>query len=86
MQKYSYKTIEHHIEHEIEKIKGSKFIGNVFPVTTQAEYKQALEYIQKKYHDATHSSCHAVSYGINVNFNLFGDLDITGKYMKADDN
>ncbi len=85
-EKYTYKTVQKHSEHEIEKIKGSKFIGNIFPITTKEEYKTAIEQIQTKYHDATHSICHGVSYGINVNFTLFGELDITGKYTRADDN
>ncbi len=85
-EKYTYKTIQEHFEYEIEKIKGSKFIGNIFPITTKEEYKAAIEQIQTKYYDATHSICHGVSYGINVNFNLFGEIDITGKYMRADDN
>ncbi len=85
-EKYTYKTIQEHSEHEIEKIKGSKFIGNIFPITTKEEYKNAIEQIQTKYHDATHSICHAVTYGINVNFNLFGEFDITWKYTRADDN
>lgn len=83
--KYSYKTPAEHKEFEIPKIKGSKFIWNIFPVHNEEDYKQALAQVQEKYWDATHT-CYAVSYWVNVNFDLFGNLELTPKYFKAEDN
>jgi uncharacterized YigZ family protein len=42
--------------------RASKFIGIVIPVTTEAEMKQALDGIRKKYFDATHH-CYAFRLG-----------------------
>lgn len=50
------------IENVLIKIKGSKFIGYAFPVKTEEDVKQHLQFLQKKYPDATHH-CYAYRLG-----------------------
>ena len=84
MEKLFYKTIKEHIEYEIPKIKWSKFIGNVFHVENKKKAEKYLKQIQEKYRDATHS-CYAYHYGANVNYDLFGNLDLIPEYTKQSD-
>lgn len=84
MTKFFYKTISQHCEFEIPKIKWSRFIGNIFPVNSKEEAEKQLKDIQKKYHDATHN-CYAYVCGTKVNFDLFGNLELTPEYMKQSD-
>jgi len=84
MNKLFFKTISEHLEFEIPKIKWSRFIGNIFPVNSKEEAEKQLKDIQKKYHDATHN-CYAYVCGTKVNFDLFGNLELTPEYMKQSD-
>jgi len=84
MNKLLYKTVNEHTEFEISKIKRSRFIGNIFHVENKEEAERCLKIIQEKYRDATHN-CYAYSYGTNVNFDLFGSLEITPDYFKQSD-
>lgn len=84
MTKLFYKTIPHHYEFEISKIKWSRFIGNIFHIENKQEAEQYLKKTKEKYHDATHN-CYAYTYGTNVNFDLFGNLEITPEYFKQSD-
>ncbi len=84
MTKLFYKTIEQHHEYEIPKIKWSRFIGNIFHVKNKEEAKKYLKEIQTKYRDATHN-CYAYRYGAQVNYDLFGNLEITPEYLKQSD-
>jgi len=59
----SYHTVPVSAETEI-KIKGSKFIGRVFPCFDEIEANQILNDIRKKFYDATHN-CFAWRVGIN---------------------
>ena len=52
-----YKTVAAHASGEITE-KKSRFIADVFPVTTEAEAQENITRIQKQYHDARHH-CHA---------------------------
>lgn len=44
------------------KIKGSKFIGTIYPLTTEHEAFEFINYISKKYYNATHH-CYAYHIG-----------------------
>ncbi len=57
----TYLTIQTTSE-AIFRDRASKFIGIAVPVTTEAEMKQALEVVRKKYFDATHH-CYAFRLG-----------------------
>ena len=84
MKKLLYKTVNEHHEFEIPKIKWSRFIGNIFHIESKEEAEKYLKEIKEKYRDATHN-CYAYSYGTNVNFDLFGNLEITPDYFKQSD-
>jgi len=82
--KLFYKTIQQHHEHEIPKIKWSRFIGNIFPIKNKEEAEKYLKEIQEKYRDATHN-CYAYVCGSKVNYDLFGNLEITPEHFKYSD-
>lgn len=66
MEKKVYFTIEDDAEFEIEKIKGSRFIGRLYHVTTKEEAEEKLLAVKKKFYDATHN-CFAYITGRNEN-------------------
>ncbi len=84
MNKHFYNTILQHKEYEIPKIKWSRFIGNVFHIKNQEEAKEYLKQIQEKHKSATHN-CYAYTYWTNINFDLFGNLEITPENFKQSD-
>ncbi len=61
MDEDEYLTIDQGNTAEI-KIKGSKFIGTIRPVTTEPEAFEFINYISKKFYDATHN-CYAYLIG-----------------------
>ena len=61
MNEAAYKTVAAHVSGEITE-KKSRFIADVFPVTTEAEAQEQITRIQKQYHDARHH-CHAFVLG-----------------------
>jgi len=63
MEKEKYITVKKNTEKEIEKIKGSKFIGRLYGVKDKEEAESDLEKIRKMYYDATHN-CFAYTVGI----------------------
>ncbi len=50
----SYRTIGEALEHEPDKIKGSRHIANVFPVTNQEDIASNLESVRARMPDANH--------------------------------
>lgn len=84
MEKFFYKSIQTPIEFEIPKIKWSRFIGNIFHVNDKLHAEEKIAEISNKYHDATHN-CFAYTYGANLNFDLFGNINITPDYFKVSD-
>lgn len=84
MEKLFYKTISQSNEFEIPKIKWSRFIGNIFHVENKEEAEKHLKEIKEKYHDATHN-CYAYRYGAQVNYDLFGNLEIMPEHFKQSD-
>jgi len=62
MKKQSYKTIDKEFLNEINKIKGSRFIGIAIPVKTEEDFKNELYKIKKRYYDARHH-CYACILG-----------------------
>lgn len=84
MEKLFYKSIQIPTEFEIPKIKGSRFIGNVFQITDKSEAEKKINEISNKYHDARHN-CYAYTYWANLNFDLFGNINITPDHTKVND-
>lgn len=60
----TYKTVDTVVEQVLYKDKGSKFIGYLYPVTSEVEVKVALEQVKKQYHDARHW-CYAYRLGFD---------------------
>lgn len=60
--KYICKSIANAVENIITKEKGSKFIGYAYPVKTEEEVKEKLNFLKEKYPDATHH-CYAYRLG-----------------------
>jgi len=54
------------------KDKGSKFIAHAFPVSSEAEAKEGIEEIKKKFHDARH---HCYAYMIGPDKSCFRSND-----------
>jgi len=55
-----FEMITRHVRFEIPKIKGSRFIGDAFPVETEEDAKARLTQIDAVFPDATHH-CYAFS-------------------------
>jgi uncharacterized YigZ family protein len=66
-----YRTIASDVSTE-QKIKGSRFIGMIFPVESQDEAWDHLTRCRKIYHDATHH-CYAFRTGIEGEVSRFSD-------------
>lgn len=84
MQKYYYKTISQHTRHEIPKIKWSRFIGNIFHITDKKQAEDYLSQVEEQHHNANHN-CFAYTYWTNINFDLFGTMEITADSFRQSD-
>jgi putative IMPACT (imprinted ancient) family translation regulator len=82
--KYFYKTILRQNQHEIAKIKWSRFIWNVFHIKNKKEAENIIKDFKEKNKNATHN-CYAYTYGTNINFDLFGNLEIIPTYFRQND-
>jgi len=77
MEKDSFITIEGMAE-GIYKEKGSKFMGFAWPVVSEEEIKDRMDYLRKKYHDARHH-CYAWRLGAEgTHFRYSDDGEPTG--------
>ena len=73
MEKITYKTIKENSQYEIDKIKGSRFIGALIKVSTRDEAESELDLIRKKNYNATHN-CFAYIVGTESDqVSRFGD-------------
>ena len=64
MEKLKFKTVGNIFFYEIPKIKGSRFIGRVYPVKSKDEAEALLEKIRKKFYNVTHN-CFAYKLGLD---------------------
>jgi len=62
MEKEQYTTILEDTEAEIDKIKGSRFIGRIYRISDRDEAERKLDEVRKRFYDATHN-CFAYSAG-----------------------
>lgn len=60
----SYKTIEKPFVGDVYKVKGSKFIGYAFPVTTEDQAKEYIKQVKEEHYKARHW-CYAWQIGYN---------------------
>lgn len=73
LEKDTYKTIEVAVGDALFKEKGSKFIGYVFPVSTEEDVKNCIDELKKKHHSARHW-CYAWQLGIEeINYRANDD-------------
>ena len=84
MEKLFYNTISDTFQYEIPKIKGSRFITTLIPVTTKEQIEEKLTKIKKKYFDATHN-CYARRLGVDANQDLFFNRNISSHQDRAND-
>ncbi len=63
--KFFYKTVKEKAEFEIDKIKGSRFIGHLYPVSSKEEADNYILEIKKQYYDARH---HCFAYILEDDF------------------
>lgn len=68
----TYKTILAPVSFEIPKIKWSKFIWHLLPITSKADAEAKLKSIQNQHHQANHN-CFAYRAGIRHHQDLFGN-------------
>lgn len=71
MEVEEYKTAAAYVETEIT-IKGSRFIGQLYPAATLSEVEKYLSDCRKEYRDATHR-CYAFRLGPDGGTNRFSD-------------
>jgi uncharacterized YigZ family protein len=64
MEKIIYKTIKTNNQFEIDKIKGSRFIGTLIKVSDRDKAEEELDNIRKKKYNATHN-CFAYTVGLD---------------------
>jgi len=62
MEKNSFLTVKNNFFYEIPKIKGSRFIGRVYPVSSKEDAENKLEDIRKEFYNVTHN-CFAYRVG-----------------------
>jgi len=84
MEKLLYTTISDTFQYEIPKIKGSRFITTLIPVTNKETIEEELTKIRKKYFDATHN-CYARRLWVDANQDLFFNWNITSHQDRAND-
>lgn len=84
MEKLLYTTLSETFQYEIPKIKGSRFIATLIPISTKEEIDKELTKIRKKYFDATHN-CYAWRYWVDANQDLFLNRNITSHQERAND-
>jgi len=84
MEKLFYTTISDTFQYEIPKIKGSRFITTLIPVTNKETIEEELTKIRKKYFDATHN-CYARRLWVDANQDLFFNWNITSHQDRAND-
>lgn len=76
--KYEYQTIEKPIENILIKEKGSKFIGFAYPILSENDFKEKLQYIKELHPKATHH-CYAYRMGLNgENYRINDDGEPSG--------
>ncbi len=82
--KIIYKTIDKSFTYEIPKIKWSRFIGHVFPVQNKQEVDEVLDKVKKQHYQANHN-CPAYRIWVQVDTDLFGNIQLTHQELYASD-
>jgi uncharacterized YigZ family protein len=72
MQEDFYFTIQSALRAPDLRVKGSRFIANIFPVANKEEIEQSLDSIRKEFHDARH---HSFAYRLGIDGKLLRAAD-----------
>ena len=70
MEKLTAKVLSEPFQYEIPKIKGSRFITTLIPISSKKKIEESLLKIRKNYFDATHN-CYAWRLGLQGQQDLF---------------
>lgn len=82
--KLTFTTLSAPFSYEIPKIKGSRFIATILPLSSKEDVENYLSLIQKKYYDATHN-CYARRLESQAQTDLFGNWNLFSKYERVND-
>lgn len=84
MSKLQYLTLSEFYELEIPKIKGSRFITSLFPLTSREEVETHLMTVREKYRGATHY-CYAYRFQVQALTDLFWHSVLEAKHERSND-
>ena len=84
MKKLTYTALSAPFEYEIPKIKGSRFLTQLFPAHSKEEFESQLTRIRKEHYNATHN-CYAYRIGIHAHQDLFGNRNCSPQRERAND-
>ena len=84
MEKLTAKVLSEPFQYEIPKIKGSRFITTLIPISSKGKMEESLLKIRKNYFDATHN-CYAWRLGLQAQQDLFGNWSVSSEQERAND-
>jgi hypothetical protein len=84
MEKLTAKVLSETFQYEIPKIKGSRFITTLIPISSKEQMEESLLKIKKNYFDATHN-CYAWRLGLQAQQDLFGNWSVSSEQERAND-
>ena len=84
MEKLTAKVLSEPFQYEIPKIKGSRFITTLIPISSKEQMEESLLKIKKNYFDVTHN-CYAWRLGRQAQQDLFGNWSVSSEQERAND-
>lgn len=84
MEKLTAKVLSEAFQYEIPKIKGSRFITTLIPISSKEHIEESLLKIRKTYFDATHN-CYAWRFWLEAQQDLFWNWSISSEQERAND-
>ncbi len=84
VQKLSYLTLKKSFQYEIPKIKGSRFIATLFPITAEEQIEEQLAKLRNHYHNATHN-CYAWRFPAHAYQDIFAEWKVEPQNQRAND-
>lgn len=84
MEKLTAKVLSEPFQYEIPKIKGSRFITTLIPISSKEQMEESLLKIRKNYFDATHN-CYVWRLGLQAQQDLFGNWSVSSEQERAND-
>ena len=84
MEKLTAKVLSEPFQYEIPKIKGSRFITTLIPISSKGKMEESLLKIKKNYFDGTHN-CYAWRLGLQAQQDLFWNWSVSSEQERAND-